>query len=263
MSWDDAAGYHANMTSLQRTRPAALDGALALATGSSAGSTDVLAPDVQTWLASPEEGLMAVTESVRGAGATAGALARLAPSSLTVAATVASEHVCWAELARSGDGDPETCLVGLTHDAVGRVSRLVWLRAPLVPAAEVDVGAAVPDGRPVLERYFDDLMGSRFGEAAAHFTTDAIYSHPPYGAGTARVLFRGREALRRGFITERGPTAARQVITALCQRRDRVFIEGVVEGIRDGGSFFSTAQITSAGEIARYVAFYSAARIPG
>ena len=239
-----------------------LDGVLALAEGSGPSSASCLAPDVQTWLASPEQGLSAATESVRGADATAGALARLGPSRLTVAATVAGEHARWAELARCGDGDPETCLVGLTHDAVGRVSRLVWLRAPLVPAAEIDVDAVAPDGRAVLERYFADLMRSRFGEAAAHFTTDAIYSHPPYGARTARVLFRGREALRRGFVTERGPTPARQVITALWQRQARVFIEGVVEGIADGGTFFSTAQITPAGEIARYVAFYSAARVP-
>ena len=218
---------------------------------------------MQAWLATPEQGLRAATESVRGADATAGALARLAPSRLTVVADCCPVSTpAGPSSPAAGDGDPETCLVGLTYDAVGRVSRLVWLRAPLVPAAEIDVDAAAPDGRAVLERYFADLMGSRFGEAAAHFTTDAIYSHPPYGAGTARVLFRGREALRRGFVTERGPTAARQVITALWQRQDRVFIEGVVEGIEDGGTFFSTAQITSAGEIARYVAFYSAARVP-
>jgi hypothetical protein len=39
-------------------------------------------------------------------------------------------------------------------------------------------------------------------------------------------------------------------------------IEGVIEGIPDCGTFFSTAQITPEGEIARYVAFYSATRIP-
>ncbi len=41
-----------------------------------------------------------------------------------------------------------------------------------------------------------------------------------------------------------------------------MFVEGVIEGIPDGGTFFSTAQITPEGEIARYVAFYSATRIP-
>jgi hypothetical protein len=41
-----------------------------------------------------------------------------------------------------------------------------------------------------------------------------------------------------------------------------VFIEGVVDGLPGGGTFFSTAQISSQGEIARYIAFYSATRIP-
>ena len=54
----------------------------------------------------------------------------------------------------------------------------------------------------------------------------------------------------------------RQIITHFWQRAGRVFVEGVIEGIPDGGTFFSTAQISSEGEIARYVAFYSATRIP-
>ena len=270
------------MTSLRASWPRALDDALALAEGalaegalaegalaegalaggSSPEAGSFLAPDVRAWLASPEQGPGAATESVRGADATAEALMRLAPSRLTVVASVPSEHACWAELTRSGAGDPETCIAGLTCDAVGQVSRLVWLRAPFVPALEIGAEPAAPDGRPVLERYFRDLMGSRFREAARHFTMDTIYSHPPYGGGTARVLFRGREALHQGFVMQRGPTPARQVITALWQRHGRVFVEGVIEGIPDGGTFFSTAEITSTGEIARYVAFYSAQRVP-
>ena len=250
------------MTSLQVSWPRPLDGALALAAGSSPAIGSFLAPDVRSWLASPEQGLRAAAESVRGADATAEALARLAPSRLTVVATVSGEHACWAELVRSGVGAPETCIAAVTCNAAGQVSRLVWLRAPFVPASALDAEPAAPDGRPILERYFAELMGSRFDEAAARFTADTIYSHPPYRGGTVRVLFRGQEALRRGFVTERGPSPARQVITALWQRHGRVFVEGVVEGIEDGGSFFSTAEITSVGEIARYVAFYSAGRIP-
>jgi hypothetical protein len=37
---------------------------------------------------------------------------------------------------------------------------------------------------------------------------------------------------------------------------------GVVEGIPDGGTFISTGRITPDGEIDRYVAFYSARRLP-
>ena len=106
-------------------------------------------------------------------------------------------------------------------------------------------------------------MSSRFGDAASHFTAETIYSHPPYAGGRERVLYRGRDALARGFVTDRGASPARQIISALWQRGSRVFIEGVIEGIPRGGSFFSTAQLSAEGKIARYVAFYSARRIPG
>jgi hypothetical protein len=226
------------------------------------GTAGVLAPDVQAWLSDPEQGAAAIVDSLTGADATRAALARLAPSNLTVVASVATERTCWAEVTRRGDGDPETCIVGLTSDAAHQVRRLVLLRAPLVPPSVLVESTPAPRGRPILEGYFDDLMNSRFREAAAHFTANALYSHPPYAGGSERVLFRGRERVWRGFANERGPSPARQVITGFWQRGDRVFIEGVVEGIPDGGTFVSTAQISSRGEITRYVAFYSARRIP-
>lgn len=238
--------------------PRALADVLALAEGSSRDFEGVLAPDMEAWLASPEQGLAAAIESVGGAQATAGALADLAPSSVTVCATVVSDRACWAEISR----EDETGVVGLTFGAAGLVSRLVFLRVPSAPPADVDPGASAPDGRPVLERYLADLMNSRFTEAASRFTTDTIYSHPPYGGGTERVVYRGREALARGFATDRGPSPVRQIITDLWQQDGRAFVEGVVEGIPNGGTFVSTAQISDGGEIARYVAFYSATRIP-
>jgi hypothetical protein len=226
-----------------------------------AGATaGVLAPDVRAWVADPEQGVAAAIDSVDGADATREALAHLAPSQLTVAAAVMKGGTCWAELTRRGDAGPETCLVGLTLGATGLVRRLVLLRAPLVPPVSPE--ESTPSARPILEGYFDDLMNSRFREAAAHFSVDTLYSHPPYAGGSKRVLFSGRDALWRGFAIERGPSPARQVITGFCQQGGRAFIEGVIEGTADGGTFFSTAQIDSNGEIARYVAFYSARRIP-
>jgi hypothetical protein len=240
----------------------ALEGVLAGAQGSPRAVAGALAPDVRAWLASPQQGVSAAIESVTGAEAAADALARLGPSSFEVVASVTQDDACWAEIIRRGDGGAETCIVGLTREPAGEVSRLVWLRAPLAPARDTDVADAPPDGRPILERYFADLMSSHFREAASHFTADAIYSHPPYAGGTARVLYEGREALWRGFAVDRGPSPVQQIITGFWQRGDRVFVEGVIEGIPNGGTFFSTAQITAGGEIARYVAFYSATRIP-
>ena len=247
----------------------ALEEVLALADGSGYGSGgggpagSLLAAGVQTWFAIPEQGLTASIDAVRGAGASADALAHLSPCSLEVVAAVTSDRGCWAEVIRRGRAEPETCLAGLAYDGPGAVSRLVWLGAPLVPAMpEVYEESAVPAARPVLEEYFADLMSSRFREAASHFTVDTIYSHPPYAGGTERVLLRGREALWRAFVTERGPSPARQIITDYWQYGGRVFVEGVIEGIPDGGTFFSTAQVTPEGEISRYVAFYSATRVP-
>jgi hypothetical protein len=266
------------MTSLQAGRRGTLDDVLALVEGSSRASKafrasgHALAPDVQTWLASPSQGLVAGIESVDRAEATIDALARLAPSGLTVVGAVASDDACWAEIARRGEGEPETCLAGLTYDAAGQVTRLVWFRAPLVAGREVGgAGAAsdgqspdgrTPDGRMILERYFADLTNSRFREAAGNFTVDTLYSHPPYAGGTERVLFDGREALWRGFVELRGSSPVRQIITGFWQQGERVFVEGVIEGIPNGGSFFATGQISPGGEIARYVAFYSSQRVP-
>ena len=268
------------MTSLQVSHRGALDDVIALVEGSTGaskafrGSGHALAPEVQTWLASPSQGLMAGIDSVHGAEATIDALARLAPSGLTVVGAVASEDACWAEIARRGEGEPETCLAGLTYGATGQVTRLVWLRAPLVAGGEVDgaarevdgaggaSGGRTPDGRTILETYFADLTNSRFREAAGNFTVDTLYSHPPYAGGTERVLFDGREALWRGFVELRGPSPVRQIITGFWQQGERVFIEGVIEGIPNGGTFFATGQISAEGEIARYVAFYSSQRVP-
>jgi hypothetical protein len=241
---------------------AALERVLEVVRGSARAGAGRLAPDVQAWLASPEQGVRAAIESVAGAEAAAETLARLGPASFEVVACVSLDDACWAEIIRHGDGDAETCIVGLTCEPGGEVSRLVWLRAPLTPARDTDSPDAPPDGRAILERYFADLMSSRFREAASHFTVDAIYSHPPYAGGTARVLYAGRDALWRGFEVDRGPSPVQQIITGFWQRDDRVFVEGVIEGIPNGGTFFSTAQITAGGEIARYVAFYSATRIP-
>jgi hypothetical protein len=256
------------MTSLQIGPWEALGDVLALVEGSSGASRafrttgHALAPDVQAWLASPEQGLKAGIDSVHGVEATIDALERLAPSGLTVVGAVASEHASWAEIERRGEGEPETCLAGLTYDATGQVTRLVWLRAPLVPGREVGGADASLDGRATLERYFADLTNSRFREAAGNFTVDTLYSHPPYAGGMERVLFDGREALRRGFVELRGPNPVRQIITGCWQRGDRVFVEGVIVGIPNGGTFFATGQISPEGEIARYVAFYSGQRVP-
>src|SRR5690349_23331002 len=86
----------------------ALGEVLVLVEGSSraTGTIRWLAPNVSTWIASPEQGLTAEIESASGLRASADALERLAPSRLAVVASVRSERVCWAEIIRHSDAEP-------------------------------------------------------------------------------------------------------------------------------------------------------------
>jgi len=250
------------MTAHGSPEPHALRSVLALAEGRAAAAETVLGPSVEGWLASPAQGIAASIDSVAGIGPTVAALSELAPSTLTVMGAVVTPTASWGEVNRRANGIEETCVVGLRHDARQLVTRLIWLRAPAVPAANLATDADVPDGRPIFERYFGDLVASNFADAAAHYTVDTIYSHPPYGGRPERALFRGRHALLDGFVHQRGSSPVRQVITGFWQAGSRVFLEGVIEGIPNGGTFIGTAEISAAGEIARYVAFYSSRRIP-
>jgi hypothetical protein len=251
---------------------------------------------VEAWLADPDQGRRAEIDAVSGCDAVASALERMGPTTPELEAVITREsisdqHLCWAEVTRRGPdargaGADETCLIGTTADHTGAVGRLVLFRAPAAPQAAhapsgapagatpavadtagmtpavADTAGVTPAARPIVERYFDDLMNSRFEAAAGRFTADTIYSHPPYRSGADWVLFRGQDALLDGWLKLRGPSPARQLVTGVWQVDDRFFIEGVVEGIPAGGSFFSTGQLNPQGEIVRYVAFYSSRRIP-
>ena len=157
----------------------------------------LLAPDVRAWLADPAQGIAGDVESVDGAEATQTALARLAPSELTVVASVALGRTCWAEITRRGDGDARDVIVGLTLDGGGSgaagwsCSALRWC-----PRRRANRGRR-RRRRRILESYFDDLMNSRFREAAAHFSADALYSHPPYAGGKSASCSRAGGAVAR------------------------------------------------------------------
>jgi hypothetical protein len=231
---------------------------LSLLSGSPAAIARSLAPGARAWLADQDQGRRGELDGRSGAEAVACSLERLGPASPVLESCLSGPEFCWAEITRLH----ETCLVRCAMSPAGLVRHLLLLRAPAVPSLQPSAAAAAPRGRPIVERYFDDLMNTRFEDAAGHFTSDTIYFHPPYSAGEEWVLFRGREALLEGWVTLRGPSLARQVVTGFWQVKDRFFMEGVVEGIPNGGSFFSTGQLTARGEIARYTAFYSAIRIP-
>ncbi len=217
---------------------------------------------VTGWFSSPDQGVVFAVDRVFGVPEVSRNLSAHAPCAVEVLGSVVEGRRWWAELALRGDHEPETCLTSVTLDGEDRVSEVVWLRAPIVPRGAGGSGPSSEDARQILDAYFGDLQASHFGNAASWFAPDGIYSHPPYRPGADRVLWHGREAIRDGFINERGESPVRQIITDDAQDGSRAFIRGVVEGVPHGagGTFMSTAELSESGEIARYVAFYSAVR---
>ena len=146
-------------------------------------------------------------------------------------------------------------------DGEGAIVRCLCLHGPPVEPPDEPPRAPPPGAaRTTLDRYFARLIASDFAGAAACFSSDCLYSHPPYRPGSPRVEFRGRDRLREGF-EERGPRPARPAIVRCVQRGADCFIEGVVDGIPDGGSFVSSATLDGDGLVHRYVAFYTQSRI--
>jgi SnoaL-like domain len=142
----------------------------------------------------------------------------------------------------------------------GAIARCLCFHGPAVePPSAASEGPPAGAALAKLERYFDRLIAADFDAAAACFTTDCLYSHPPYAPGGPRVEFRGREGLLRGF-EQRGPRPVRPAIIRCVQRDADCFIEGVVDP--GGGSFVSSAILDGDGLVRRYVAFYTASRVP-
>lgn len=164
-------------------------------------------------------------------------------------------------------GPPGSVALTATHDAAGRIVRLVVLTGAAVDpprdAAEPASGGW-PDVVPLLDRYFHDLEASDFPAAVAWFSPACLYSHPPYGPGQARVDFRGREALLDGFVHQRGTTSSRHGVLRVVQDGRHGFVEGFAGAshISDGTTFLSSFSLGADGLIERYVAYYAAPQVP-
>jgi len=163
-------------------------------------------------------------------------------------------------------------------DAEGRIARYVGFGG--APAPDLTPHAAAPTeptpngtARPadmdtVLHEYFAALDRGDFAGAAARFSPDVLYVHPPYrhtGIDSPdRVTFRGRAALLAAF-TARGRQSFDHRVTTSIQRGPHGLIEGVVQGLPGGGtgSFVSSLTLDAAGLIRRYVSFYCEPAVPG
>jgi len=173
---------------------------------------------------------------------------------------------CFVEgrLRTAGGDTAATFVASLQLDDDGAIARCLCFHGPPVePSASWDAEAPAPAAaaRPALDRYFRHLIAGEFAEAAACFSEDCLYSHPPYVPGGPRVAFRGRGKLLSAFAGQRGNRPARPRIVRCLQRGSDCFIEGVVDGIPDGGSFVSSVSLDRDGLILRYVAFYTRSRI--
>lgn len=147
----------------------------------------------------------------------------------------------------------------------GAIARLLSFRSPEVepsPTWRSAEPAPAAAARPTLERYFRHLTAGEFAAASACFSEDCLYSHPPYSPGALRTEFRGRGELLAGLEQTRGVRPARPETVCCLQRGPECFIEGVVGGIENGGSFVSSVSLDRDGLIRRYAAFYSKSRVP-
>jgi hypothetical protein len=110
--------------------------------------------------------------------------------------------------------------------------------------------------------YFGHLAGGRFAEAAACFSVDAFYSHPPYDPGTGgptgqRIEAHGRAEIESMFRL-RGPRDWRHELMSDTVGR-RFYVDGVVR-TPDGAallSYLSVGELDDSGLIGRYVAYDS------
>jgi 3-phenylpropionate/cinnamic acid dioxygenase small subunit len=184
-------------------------------------------------------------------------------------------RTCMVEgLSRSAEtGEAAASFVAsMEIDERGITRYLAYVTYPAVvplPADTVDGGAAggSPDGLQVLERYFHALDAGAFDDAAACFSDDVVYSHPPYKHtgldGSQRVEFNGREELLEKF-RQRGPQTFDHRLLACIQRGPHCLVEGLVEGLPDGrsGSFISSFTLDRDGLIRRYLSFYCEPSVP-
>jgi len=166
------------------------------------------------------------------------------------------------------DGErARTFAATLQLDSAGLISRCLLFRTPAVEEAGGVGGGndGATDIMQLLEEYFAHLQAGRFEAATEHYSSDGLYSHPPYSPGAGRAEFRGHAELLAGFEA-RGVRPARHFFHVSVQRGGDLMIEGhaTVDGTSEGpqNSFVSSASLDADGKIRRYVAFQTEGRVP-
>jgi hypothetical protein len=140
----------------------------------------------------------------------------------------------------------------------GALARRLLITCPLVSASPSQDASPRGPLLPLAQRYLVALNDGRFADAAACFSVDCLYVHPPYRTGQPQALFRGRDELVRSWPIERG---TRRVATSI-ERCVQDGSHGFIEGIAAGGSFLASIVLDHQGLISRYVAFHTPELVP-
>lgn len=128
---------------------------------------------------------------------------------------------------------------------------------------EATVDGSARNPREMVQRYFDALRRGDFDAAAASFSADVFYSHPPYAhepPGSPRHEVRGREALLDLFTHGRGKKQPQTTELDLCAMSgDRGFVSGR-SILADGSTKSFVAEIAVGRDgLLTYFAVYSSA----
>lgn len=157
----------------------------------------------------------------------------------------------------------ETWVGSFTLDN-GAVTRQLVFRCQLVQRpTEASAQPAPYDGRAVVERYFEHLEAADMPAAIECFSSDTVYSHPPYkhAPEEGRAEFRGHAELLAGF-ERRGFRTVHHELLVSAQIGADFLVEGCTDDPPDGGSFISSGTLDADGRIRRYVALFTQPRVP-
>ena len=168
-------------------------------------------------------------------------------------------------------GDAQSSFVAsLQLAGDGTIARYLAYASPVVhPQPAVANPSTATPGSAIdkIHEYFHALDESRFEDAAACFSADTLYSHPPYKdpnvGGHGRAEFAGRDELIAAFH-RRGTQQIDHRIVFHSQRGPHLLLEGVVNDDAGAllGSFVSEATLDDAGLIRRYASWYTQPGIP-
>jgi ketosteroid isomerase-like protein len=156
-----------------------------------------------------------------------------------------------------------TFVANFQIDPAGMIRRyLAFACEPAVRLSpRTDSDSTMGDAARAVEGYFRAMDNGRFDDAAAFFSEDVLYCHPPYRhtniTSNRRVDFIGRRQLLEVF-NSRGRTSFSHRVIETVQRGPNAMFECMVEGLPGGGigSAVCSLSLDNDGRIRRYVAFY-------